>query len=134
MKARVVDREIERVLPAQVEAQRIHRALVGEALAVGEQHYLREQARRDRGAPARLRVALGEVLVGDDPLAVLGEQGVDRLLRDERPADARVEEALLRPIHYLQHPATSPKQPDLQEETYGSGRMEAKDFFSGLAP
>jgi hypothetical protein len=54
-----------------MEAKRLHRALVGEPLAVGEQEHLREQARRDRGAALAPRVALGEVLVADDPIALL---------------------------------------------------------------
>jgi uncharacterized lipoprotein YbaY len=98
----VVERQIERHLPAQIEPNRVHRALVGEPVAVGEQQHLGEQARRDRGAALALGVALAEVLVADDPIAVLGEQRVDRVLGDQLRTPRRVEEPPL-PIRRREH-------------------------------
>jgi hypothetical protein len=103
----VVERQVERHLPAQIEANRLHRALVGKTLAVGEQEHLGEQARRDRGAALALGVALGEVLVADDPIPVLCQQRVDRVLREQVRAPRRVEEALL-PIRHPKHPSPPP--------------------------
>jgi hypothetical protein len=53
VKAGVVERQIERDLPAQIEANGVHRTLVGEPLAVGEQEHLGQQAGRDRGSTWR---------------------------------------------------------------------------------
>jgi hypothetical protein len=103
VKARVVERQIERDLPAQVEANGVHRALVGEPVAIGEQQHLGEQAGRDRGPAVALGVAVSEVLVAHDPIAVLGEQRVDRLLGEQLRAPCSVEEALLS-IRRREHP------------------------------
>jgi hypothetical protein len=68
---------------------------------------VKEQARGDRRAALALRVAPGEVLVADDPIAVLGEQHVDRALREQVRAPRRVKEALL-PIRHPKHPCPPP--------------------------
>ena len=117
VKARVVERQLERHLPAQVKAQRVHRPLVGESLAVGEQEDLREQARRNRGTSTVGAVAVGEVLVAHDPLAVLGEQRVHRVLWEDARADACVEEPLLRSIRRSQHPLDLPEVAPFQGES-----------------
>jgi hypothetical protein len=103
----VVDRQVKRHLPAQIEANRLHRPLVGEPVAIGQQQHLGEQARRDRRAALARRVALGEVLVADDPIAVLGQQAIDRVLRQQIRAPRRVEQAPL-PIHHRKHPPHLP--------------------------
>jgi hypothetical protein len=103
VKPGVVDRQAERNLPAQIKAHRFHRSLVGEAVAVGEQQHLGEHARRDRRAAMPLRVALGEILVANNPLAVLGQQRVDRLLRQQTRTPRRIKETLL-PIRHRKHP------------------------------
>jgi hypothetical protein len=95
VEARVIDRQIERHLPAQIEANRLHRPLIGEPVTVGEQQHLRQQAGRNRRAAMALRIALREVLVADDPIPVLGEQRVDRALRQQVAAPRRVEQVPL---------------------------------------
>jgi uncharacterized lipoprotein YbaY len=110
MEAGVVERQVERHPPAQIEANRLHRSLVGEAVPVGEQQHLGQQARRDRGAAPALRVALREVLVADDPIAVLGEQRIERALRQQLRAPRRVEKAPL-PIRHRKHPSPPPQKP-----------------------
>jgi hypothetical protein len=72
----------------RLEAKRLHRALVGETL--GEREHLDEQARGDRRAALALLVAPGEVLVADEPIAVLGERHIDRVLREQGRAPRRV--------------------------------------------
>jgi len=54
VKAGVVERQIERDLPAQIEANGVHRALIGESVAVGERQHLGEQAGRNRGPAVAL--------------------------------------------------------------------------------
>ena len=85
VKPGMIDRQIQRDLPAQIKPQRLHRAPVREPVAIGQQQHLGQQARRDRRAPPARRIALGEVLVADDPIAVLGQQRVDRALRPTAP-------------------------------------------------
>ncbi len=91
----MVDRETERDLPAQIPRDGLHRLLVGESGAVLEQQHLRQLRRRDRGTADSLRVAVGEVLIADDPLTVLGEQSEEGAL-GERPDQLRgIEESNL---------------------------------------
>jgi hypothetical protein len=113
MKARVVDRQIERHPPAQSEAKRLHRPLSREPVTVGQQQHLGEQARRNHGAATALRIALREVLVADDPIPVLGEQRVDRVLRQQVGAPRRVKQAPLS-IRHRKHPLHLPKTVGLQ--------------------
>ena len=49
-----------------------------------------------------LGVAVREVLIAHDPLAVLGEQRVDESLRQQPRAPSRIEETLL-PIRHREH-------------------------------
>ena len=62
VKPRVIDRQIQRHLPAQVKPHRLHRAPVREPVAIGQQQHLGQQARRDRRPPPARRIALREVL------------------------------------------------------------------------
>jgi len=103
MKAGVVNRQVERDLEAQVKAHRVHRALIREPVAVGEQQHLGEHARRDRRPPLRTRIALREVLVADDPITVLSKQRIDRALRQQIRTPCRIEKPLL-PIRRRKHP------------------------------
>ena len=109
VKARVVDRQVERHLPAQIEATASIARSPERPCGSGQQHR-RRQARRDRGAAPALRVALGEVLVADDPIAILGEQQIDRVLRQHIRAPGGVEEAPL-PIRRRKHSRPSPTKP-----------------------
>jgi hypothetical protein len=88
----MVERQPERDLPAQIEAHGLHRLSIREAAAVGKQEDPRERARRDRGPSAALAVALDEIPIADDPLAVLGQKPVERVARDDVAAPRRIKE------------------------------------------
>jgi hypothetical protein len=89
--ARVVDRQPERNLPAQVPRHRLHRLLVRAARPVLQQQHLGQPRRRDRGTADAVGVAVGEVLVAHDPLAVLGQQSEERALQQRPDQLGRVE-------------------------------------------
>src|SRR5712692_6733413 len=120
VKARVVDRQAKRDLPAQIETNCVHRPLIRQPLPVSEQQHLGEHARRNRRATVALRVTLGEILITDDPIAMLGKQRVNRVLRQQIRAPRRVEEALL-PIRHRKHLSTSLKSAELQGNAMESG-------------
>lgn len=67
-----------RGLPGQVPLQAVARLLVRQALMGLEQHHRGQHPRRDRGAtPSRLLVQVCEVVVTEEPVAVIGQQPVD---------------------------------------------------------
>ena len=99
MKARMVDREIQSDLPAQIEPHRLHRPLSREPVAIRQQKHLGKQARRDRRATVALAIAVREVPIAHDPIAMLGKQRVDRVLGKQLRTPRRIEEPLL-PIHH----------------------------------
>ena len=84
-------------LPAQVEAEPVDRLGVAQALEGLEDHHRRHHPGRDgRSSPRRLRVEIGEVVVAEEPLSVIGQQPVDRTLLQPIAEDLpRVLEALL---------------------------------------
>src|SRR4051812_33559908 len=67
----------------------------GQPVAIRQQQHLGQQTRRDRRTTPPLRVALREVLVTHDPIAVPGQQRIDRVLRQQPRAPRRVKESLL---------------------------------------
>ena len=95
MKAPVIHRQPERRFPAQIPRQGLHRRLVRDAAAVLEQQNLGQQRRRDRRSPHPLRIALGEVLVAHDPLAMLGQQRKKRPFRQRTNKPRRVKQTYL---------------------------------------
>src|SRR4051812_40641915 len=117
----MVDRQIQRHLPAQIKAQRLHRAPVRQPVAIGQQQHLREQARSDRRPPPPRRIALREILVADDPIAVAGQQRVDRVLRQKPRAPRRVKEPLLT-FAPGKHP--DPPKPPIYSKIYGPDRTD----------
>jgi hypothetical protein len=58
--ARVVDRQPERDLPAQIPHHRLHRPLIRAAGAVLQQQHLGQLRRRDRGTAETVRIAVSE--------------------------------------------------------------------------
>jgi hypothetical protein len=76
-------------------------------------------------ASARAEVLVGARLVADDPIAMLGQQRVDRALRQQLRAPHRVEKTPLS-IRHRKHPSlsASPKPLGLQEKNYGTDRTE----------
>jgi hypothetical protein len=98
MPALMIDRQTERDLPAQIPSHRFHRLLVRQAGAVLQQHHLGQLRRRDRRAPHPPRVALSEILVAHDPIAVLSQQREKRALRQRPNKLGRIEHPhLIRP-------------------------------------
>ena len=102
VKPGMVDRQIKRDFPAQIKPHRVHRPLVRQPLAEGEQQNLGQQARRDRRTTVIRRVTLGEVLITHDLLAVLSQQRVDRPISQQARAPRRIKETLL-PFHHPEH-------------------------------
>jgi hypothetical protein len=132
----MINRKIQRDLPTQVEPHRLHRPLIRQPIPIGQQQHLRQHARRDRWPTLALRVAIREIPIAHDPLAVLGQQRIDRVLRQQLPAPRRVKEALL-PIRHRQHclPPRTIETPEFPGKNLRSGRTEhprtRADFFSG---
>ena len=68
-------------LPAQVEAEPIDRFGIAQALEGLEEHHRRHDPCRDgRSSPHGSRVQIGEVVVAEELLSVVGQQPVDRTL------------------------------------------------------
>ena len=84
-------------LPAQVEAETVGRLGVAQAFEGLEQHHSRHHPGRDgRSSPHRLRVEIGEVVVTEELVAVIGQEPVDRTFLQPITEDLpRVLEALL---------------------------------------
>src|ERR1039457_2690662 len=118
----MVNRQIKRDLPAQIEANGIHRTLIRKPVAIGEQQHLREQARRDRRTPAKRGITLREVHITHDPLTMLRQQRTKRVLRQQIRAPRRIEEAPL-PIRYREH-HTPQNSPELQGKCYAISRTD----------
>ena len=92
----VIDRQAQGDLPAQIPRDVLHRLLIRAARPVLHQQHLGQQRRRDRRPAAIGRVAVGEVLVAHDPIAVLGQQREERPLRQRPHQLRRIEEPHLR--------------------------------------
>jgi hypothetical protein len=112
--AAVVDRQADCDLPAQIPGHGLHRLLVGEPGAVLQEQQLGQLRGRDRGAADALRIAVGEVLVAHDPLAVLGQQGEERTLRRRPNQLCRIEETNLSRGR-REHARNDPRQPGRDE-------------------
>ena len=137
VKPGMVDRQIKRDLPAQIKPHRVHRPLVRQPLAEGEQQNLGQEARRDRRTTVIRRVTLGEVLITHDPLAVLSQQRVDRPIRKQAPAPPRINEnPAAVPSPRASPPRRYREHDNLQAKRYASERTEqhqnSHDFFSGF--
>ncbi len=66
-------------LPAQVEAEPVDRLGVAQALEGLEEHHARHHPGRDGGPPPlRVLVQIGEVVVAEEPLTVVGQQAIKR--------------------------------------------------------
>jgi hypothetical protein len=89
--ARVVDRQPERNLPAQVPRHRLHRPLIRAARPILQQQHLGQLRRRDRGTADAVGVTVGEILIPHDPLAMLGQQSEQRTIRQRPDQLGRVE-------------------------------------------
>jgi hypothetical protein len=94
----MVDRQIKRDLPAQIKPHRVHRPLVRQPLAEGEQQNLGQEARRDRRTTVIRRVTLGEVLITHDPLTVLSQQRIGRPITEQARAPRRIKKPCCRSI------------------------------------
>ncbi len=116
--AAVVDGQTERDLPAQIPGGGLHCLLVREAGAVLEQQHLGQLGGWDRRTPETVRIAVGEVLVRHDPLAVLGQQSEERALGQRPDQLGRVKETDLA-SRRGEHAGMVPGGPD------GSGTFSA---------
>ncbi len=82
--ARGIERQAtRRVLPAGVEGEPLHGLPVGQALEALEDHHDRDDEGRHRAA-ADVREQVVEQVVGEQRVALAGEQGMDRVRPDER--------------------------------------------------
>ena len=84
-------------LPAKVEAESVTGLPIRQPLECLQQHHRRQHAGRDRGSsPHRAGVEIGEVVVAEHHVPVVGEEAIDRsrlqTITEEIP---RVLEALL---------------------------------------
>ena len=77
----VIDRQIERSLPAQIPANALHRILVRHPGPVLQQQHLRQQRRRDRRPPHPSGIAVREIGITHDPMTMLSQQRIERPLR-----------------------------------------------------
>jgi hypothetical protein len=83
--ARVVERQAaRRVLPAGVEREPLDGLPVTEALEALEDHHDRDHQGRHRAAADAGREQVGKELVGEQRVALAGEQGMDRVSPDQR--------------------------------------------------
>jgi hypothetical protein len=106
----MLDREIQRDLPAQIKPHRLHRPLIRKPIAIRQQQHLRQPARRDPRTTTTLRVTVREVLVAHNPFALLRKQHLDRALRQQLRAPHRIKEPLL-PIRHRKHHASCNSKP-----------------------
>ena len=84
-------------LPAQVEAETVGGLGVAQALEGLEEHHRRHHpGRNGRSAPYGLLIEIGEVVVTEEPLTVVGQEPIDRTLLQPITEDLpRILEALL---------------------------------------
>jgi len=90
------DRHPCRCLPPQIEAETIRRFAIRQPLEGLEEHHRRQDARRHRRSTvACARVAIGEVIVTEQLVAVGGQELVDRPILQSVPENSdRIIEAL----------------------------------------
>ena len=88
-------------LPAEVDLQAVGCFAIRQPLEGLQHHHGGDQARRDRRSPPhRVRVEVGEVVVGEEAISLVGQQPVDRALAETIAEDlARVLEAVLHQRH-----------------------------------
>ena len=88
----MIDRQPQHDLPPQIPRHALHRLLVGHPGPVLQQQHLRQQRRRDRRATHPRRIALREVLIAHDPIAMLSQQREERPLRQRPHHHHRIEQ------------------------------------------
>ena len=97
MEGLVADVDAGRRLPAQVEAEPVDGLGVAQAFEGLEDHDRRHDPGRDgRASPDGVQVEIGEVVVAEEPMAVVGQEPIDRTFLQPITEDLpRILEALL---------------------------------------